>query len=373
MPPSPRQYFLDNLRAFVIILVIILHGSMTYMAFAPVWWYVVDAQTSLFFTALVLLIDVPIMQVMFFVSGYFAMPSLRKRGASGFLKNKTVHIGLPWVVGALLLTPPVAYLTYYSRQVPMGLVEFWLSDFWTKLYQQSVYWYLGMLMVLFIVLTLVYSASRSLRQAEPVTRLPSWKALVGFLALMTAAFFAINLFFTIDTWTNSLVVIVFQPLRLPLYFGYFFLGVYAYQRNWLTDGGYLPNLPGWALTCLFSGLIYLALRLSPQGSAPDAAAGVKALIDIAFNLFCLSTLLAALSFFKHKVNSAGRVWSSLAASSYGMYYFHPLILYPLTYIFLFVPLPLWLKAPTVIGLGILLSWGFTSQVIKRIPGLREIF
>jgi len=40
MNTSNRLYFLDNLRAFVVLLVIVLHGSMTYMAYAPEWWYV---------------------------------------------------------------------------------------------------------------------------------------------------------------------------------------------------------------------------------------------------------------------------------------------------------------------------------------------
>ena len=96
MANSDRIHFLGNLRAFVILLVILLHGSLTYMVNAPVWWYVVDPQSSLLFTVLVLLVDVPIMQAMFFISGYLAMPSLQKRGAAGFLKEKVVRIGIPW-------------------------------------------------------------------------------------------------------------------------------------------------------------------------------------------------------------------------------------------------------------------------------------
>jgi peptidoglycan/LPS O-acetylase OafA/YrhL len=48
MNQTNRIYFLDNLRAFVIVLVVVLHGSMTYMAYAPPWWYVLDSQNSLF-------------------------------------------------------------------------------------------------------------------------------------------------------------------------------------------------------------------------------------------------------------------------------------------------------------------------------------
>ena len=46
MNQPSRFYFLDNLRALVIVLVVVLHGSMTYMAYAPPWWYVLDSQGS---------------------------------------------------------------------------------------------------------------------------------------------------------------------------------------------------------------------------------------------------------------------------------------------------------------------------------------
>jgi hypothetical protein len=92
---SLRLTFLDNLRAFVVVLVVVLHGSMCYMAFAPEWWYVVDPQTSLFFTIVVLLIDVPIMLILFFISGFFALPSLVKRGRDKFLRDKFIVSAYP--------------------------------------------------------------------------------------------------------------------------------------------------------------------------------------------------------------------------------------------------------------------------------------
>ena len=120
--PTNRINFLGNLRGFVVVLVIVLHGSLTYMLNAPAWWYVINPQNSLLFTAIVLLIDVPIMQIMFFVAGYFAMPSLQKRGAAGFVREKLLRIGIPWLLGVLLLTPPTTYLIYLSHKVPMILI-----------------------------------------------------------------------------------------------------------------------------------------------------------------------------------------------------------------------------------------------------------
>ena len=373
MANSDRIHFLGNLRAFVILLVIFLHGSLTYMVNAPVWWYVVDPQSSLLFTVLVLLVDVPIMQAMFFISGYLAMPSLQKRGAAGFLKEKVVRIGIPWVAGVLLLAAPTTYLNYYSRGVPMGLFEFWGTDFWTKLYQQSVYWYLGILMLMFVLLALVYVSSLRLQSSQVLVRQPSWKLWISFGALMSVCFLVINLFYNIDDWKNFGYLFVFQPLRLPLYFGYFVLGIYARQGSWFTADGYKPGLAGWASASFISGLLYLGLRMSVPATALNSELPIKVITAILFNSFCLSSLMAALALFQTRLNGAGRVWQSLSFSSYAMYYFHPLILYPLALVFLTVQMPLIPKALTVILLGILLSWFFSSQVVRKLPILREVF
>lgn len=374
MNSPSRIYFLDNLRAFVILLVVVLHGSMTYMAYAPAWWYVLDPQNSLFFTLLVLLIDIPIMLVMFFVAGYFALPSLNKRGPRAFLRDKFIRVGVPWLVGVLLLAPPTAYLIYYTRAVPLTFFQFWATEFWGEGYQQSVYWFLGILLFFFLLLSLVYSLSGKLQAAQRHLGQPSWKLFAGFWALMTLGMFLMNqLFPAADTWFTRWYILVFQPLRVPLYVGYFILGLYAYLNGWFSEGGYRPRLLPWAVLTILSGLLYLAYRLFVMSASPEPTLLVQAGYAALFNTVCLSALLAGAALFQQKVNRASPFWSSLALSSYGIYFIHPLILYPLAYLFVPVALPLLLKAPLVIGLGLLLSWAVSSLVLTKTPLVQRAF
>jgi fucose 4-O-acetylase-like acetyltransferase len=132
MSERPRLFFLDNLRAFVIVMVIVLHASITYMAYPPEWWYVLDPDRSDLFTMLVLLVDVPLMPALFFVAGYFALPSLERRGGGGFIREKIVRLAIPWGLGVFFLAPLATYMTYVSRDVPMGYLEFWTTDFWGR-------------------------------------------------------------------------------------------------------------------------------------------------------------------------------------------------------------------------------------------------
>lgn len=315
MPMSPRLVFLDNLRAFVVVLVIVLHGSMTYMAYAPTWWYVLDPQNSLFFTMVVLITDVPIMPIMFFIAGYFALPSLYKRGASGFAKEKFTRVGLPWIFGALFLAPLTAYMIYVSRQVPMGYLEFWATDFWGDLYQQSVYWFLGILFAMFVALALVYAASPRLRDSMPRTQQPPRNLFIIFPLLTAAGFLLIGLFFPLDTWSH-VYLFVFQPLRVPFYIGYFILGLYALRHGWFRAEGYMPGASTWLSLSVVAGVAYLAMRLFVQ-SSPEAPLAVQALTAVTFSAFCMSALFAGVAVFHARVNGIGRFWSSLAANSYG--------------------------------------------------------
>jgi hypothetical protein len=366
------MYFLDNLRAFVIMLVVVLHGSLTYMAYAPEWWYVVDPQNSLVFTILVLLIDVPIMLIMFFVAGYFALPSLARRGIGRFLQEKFMRVGAPWVVGVLLLAPPTAYLTYFSRNIPMSFLQFWRTDFWGVMYQQSVYWFLGVLMLFFAGLALVVSLWPVFKEASPQARHPSRLFLLTFVAIMTLGFLVMNQFYPLDFWHRATYLFVFQPLRAPLYLGYFGLGLVAYRQGWFTAGGYLPQLWPWLAVCMVFGVLYVAYRLvipAPAQTTLALQAGNAFLV----NTFCFSSLLAGAAYFQRYVNHTSPFWSSQAASSYGIYYIHPLILYPLAYLFLPVSLPALLKGPLVILLGFGLSWVVSALLLKRSPVFRRVF
>lgn len=369
-----RILFLDHLRAFVIVCVVVLHGSITYMDYAPAWWYVVNPRHATFFRYVVVLLDVPIMMVMFFIAAYFLLPSLLKRDQKTFLKDKFARIGAPWIAGVLLLAPPTAYIAFYTRHVPVPLSRYWLADFWTPAnYQQSVYWFLGILLFFFLVFSVAYRSSRRLRSLSRRISRPSWKMFVTFWAIMTLAMFLMLNAWLPDSWFNNWYLLSFQPVRAPLYTGYFILGIIAWRDGWFASGGYRPRLLPWAALWVLSGLLYLGNQTGALRIPAQSPAIARAMYAALFNAFCLSSLMAGCAFFQRYLNDGGRFLKSLSASSYGIYYIHPLILYPIAYFFITIPLPLYLKAATVIGSTLLLSWTVSALVLRKAPVLREVF
>jgi glucans biosynthesis protein C len=370
-PHPNRLYFLDNLRATVIVLVVVLHTFLTYMVYAPPWWYVLDTVRSVLFDWAVVLIDVPLMPVLFFLAGFFAFPSLERHGAGNFMRDKVVRIGIPWAFGVLFLAPLITYMIYVSRQVPVSYLQFLATDFWGPMYQQAVYWFLGVLFLFYALLSASYDESTRLRAWRRVIRAPSWRHFLVFGAIMTAAFFLLSLWWTPDDWRHVWLM-VYQPVRFPLYIGYFCLGLYADRRGWFAPGGYEPGIGRWLPIFLVTGLLY-AGHIMVQLFGPPGTLWHQAVTAVLFNAFCLAALMAGLSLFRASVNSQGRNWRSLACNSYGIYYLHPLILYPLAYLFVAFPLPIYVKAAALITLTLLACWALSEFVLTRAPGLRRAF
>lgn len=255
----PRLFFLDNLRAIVIVLVILLHASIVYMAYPPTWWYVLDPNQSIFYTWLVLLVDVPIMPALFFVAGYFALPSLQRRGRDGFIGEKTVRLAIPWMLGVIFLAPLETYMTFVSRGTATGYLQFWTVDFWKpSVYQQSVYWFLGVLFAGFVVLACAYAVSPRLRSSTPRVEKPRQREFVAFVALTALGSMLVSPSFSLDDWQPLWLLFVVQPARIAFYVGYFVLGIYAERRagsaprasgqSWVRGAGDVS----WRASCIWA-------------------------------------------------------------------------------------------------------------------------
>ena len=67
---SGRVYFLDNLKTFIILLVVGFHAAYAYSIYLSQDWYVVDPQKSQFFDVFILSAFAFMMPVMFF---FFSM------------------------------------------------------------------------------------------------------------------------------------------------------------------------------------------------------------------------------------------------------------------------------------------------------------
>lgn len=365
---AKRIFFLDNLKAFIVCLMIVFHAAMCYMAYAPQWWYTVDtADVKFAFTLFVMWADIFIMPVMFFIAGYFGISSLAKYSAGKFWRSKWLRVGLPWIAGVVLFAPPVTYLMFATRDIPLSYHDYLLPLFvFGPCFSHVQYWFLGMLMWFYLALLIVCRLWPACGQ-QVEARIPSVKffVLIAVLGLGgTVAGYVLS-GYDYDLWTFVWPILVFQPPRLVLLLLSFFMGVYAWRCQWFTEGGYRPDPTTWLPAFIVTGILYLLHCI--LGGAYAAGMEQYAVFRAAFHiLFFMSSMFGLLALFQAKLNFTNGFLGELAANSYTMYYAHMGLVMLIAWGFKYIALPTFFKYAVVACLSLLASY-LVSKILLLLP------
>ncbi|MBO6514609.1 MAG: acyltransferase family protein [Phycisphaerales bacterium] len=113
-PKDPRRHDLDALRAFAMVLGILLHGALAY---TQVPWIVQDAQKSVVFDHLFEFIHTFRMPIFFLLSGFFTAMLWRRRGTRGLLRHRTFRILFPLLACMATIVPATMWSIQYANRV----------------------------------------------------------------------------------------------------------------------------------------------------------------------------------------------------------------------------------------------------------------
>ena len=400
--PQDRLVFFDNLRYLVVLFVLIVHSGVSYGSMVAFWPYH-DPNPSEFVDILLLLLDVFMMSILFFIAGYFALPSLQKRGGGRFIKGKFKRLGIPWLVVTILVLPVLDYIHHYTQSIGRGLsprgyaAHWWLNvkkiaEFYTGRMRMSRYldmtehfyqrylWFLSLLLLFIVLFWLLHQAWKkwSPRRERPGggettsnRAVYTALALAGLLSILIFAL--VKLFLSSPTdpfdmvWFSLGNLIQFETAKLAFYVPYFGLGVYAYSREWFTSGIDFGRPWVWGLICFLLMVVNMLVgRSMAMAAAPCVALQIYFLV--LYPLWTLSFLGVFTAFASRRWNRAAPLSRALAANSYNMYLVH--------YVFV-MTLPLllsaWVGGPVLVKFGIvalatvLLSYGISKYVIRRFP------
>jgi glucan biosynthesis protein C len=114
-----RLIFFDNLRYLMVLLVLVFHSGASYGSIVAFWPYH-DPNPTEVVDLLLMILDVFMMSILFFIAGYFALPSLRKKGGRRFLGDRFKRLGIPWLVVTILVLPVLDYIHYYTQSISRG-------------------------------------------------------------------------------------------------------------------------------------------------------------------------------------------------------------------------------------------------------------
>lgn len=357
---------LDNLRSFTIVLVVVFHAAMSYMLFAPSWWYVVDTKQNLGFFCFVMVADVFIMPVMFLLAGYFGLPSLLRKGEKAFVREKLKRVGIPWIVGTLFFAPVTTYFMWLSRtKTPPPYLHFWTHTFFSQYFEQAQFWFLGVLLLFYFALIIALSANQRLKWLEPGSSKPSLWFFLGFITVTSGVFIAVNQYVNDYAWVTASYLLVIQPTRFALYIFFFVLGVHAYRRRWFTENGYNPRIVTWLPLSLVLGTTFMLYKLT-CGLKLDQFR-YRAGNDVLHCAFCLTAVLALIAVFQKFLNRTSPVWRSLSKNSYAIYCVHMVIVPPLALLIRPLPWNIAAKFAATSISALALSFLVSEFVISKTP------
>jgi peptidoglycan/LPS O-acetylase OafA/YrhL len=386
-----RNVPLGALRTFVTLLVVAHHAVLAYhpyapppapsMSAAPMLWMafpIVDAMRAKGVDLFVAFNDLFFMSLMFFLSGLFAWPSLARKGATGFTRDRALRLGLPFVVSAAVLAP-LAYYATYLAQTGASVPPFFKQ--WTTLgvWPAGPAWFLWVLLAFGLVAALAFRLA------------PGWGAAIGRFTgrLSPIGFFGVLIVVSALVYLpmagalDPMRWVSFGPFfvqisRLLHYAVYFFLGAglgaYGLERGLLAQDGKLArrwplwivgSLVGFALAII---MFVIIISTIPKGG-PGAVLGSVG--NFTFVLSCAASSLACLAVFLRFVKSDSRVMQSLSANAYGIFLLHYFCVSWLQLALLRTQLPGAAKGLLVFVGAVAVSWSL-SAMLRRIPAVRRV-
>ena len=133
-----RFHALDATRAFALLLGVVFHAAWSFVP-APTGAPIVDASAGVGFYWFSFTSHTFRMQLFFLIAGFFGHLLYHRRGFSGFTRHRLLRVGLPLVVGWLILFPLVTMAFVVGGNVSGGnLVELPLPFLFTLMFKQGL-------------------------------------------------------------------------------------------------------------------------------------------------------------------------------------------------------------------------------------------
>ena len=318
-----RIYWLDNLRTFMIFLVVVLHAGLVYESsgIAAFFWIVDDPSTNDLSGIINLILDIFTMPTIFFISGFFAPQSMKNKQGLAFLKSKFKRLIVPWLIAVLTLIPLYKVIFLYSRSLPQ---EHWTTYFhWSNgIWNQNWLWFLPVLF-LFNVLYLFFSSVNI-----SATNITLKRAVWAVVLIGCVYSFCMDIL-GLQGWTKTLLV-DFQNERILIYFMVFLLGALCFrlktfESEWKNKTLYVSL----ASTAWIPVMLYLALviySLINPGNYILSKIGDILLIRCSFLLSLICLMYLTINTFRYYLNKPGRIGKELNANSYTVYIIHVVVM-----------------------------------------------
>lgn len=365
---TSRILYIDNLRIFLISLVVLLHLNITYGA--PGDWYYNESEAGLPEIILQTMFNITnqafFMGMFFFISAFFTAASIKRKTTGKFIRDRLVRLGIPLIVFYFILNPLTNYLHLaVIKNEPYSFFDLLMNP---RAWGFGPMWFVETL----LIFTFTYLLFRKLK----------WKIRMNFPGtkkIVVAAIFVGLAQYIIRIWLPVGWSLPNTGLQFPFFVQYTFMlvfGVIAYQNNWLEKIDFKQG-EQWFIFAQIMILIVLPTMLYIGGKEKgiEAFVGGGTWQSLAWAIWeqvvGFALIIGLLGIAKKYFNKQGNLVRKLSDSAYGVYIIHPPVIVGLAALFVSWNINQLLKfmivAPVALFTCFLLAW-----LIKRTPGVNKV-
>ena len=376
-----RLLYIDNLRVFLTILVVIHHLAITYGADGG--WFYHERPTTMLAGILLTLFtgwnQFYFMGLFFLIAGYFVPGAIDRKGTRRFLKDRFVRLGIPFALFAVLVAPFLVYINGVFEGWWSGTLKDFLVRYWsTLMFDSGPLWFVETLLVFSAVYALGRAALNWLKRGTDKTetllsRKPlSHQNILASILVLALVTIVVRVFSPIgETWHN------WQLAFYPQYILLFAAGILAYRRSWLDEitDRVRKVWSGAAVVAIFCLPLMMAavVMMAPEAMESNLAllkGGINPLAIITAvweAVYCLAMPVLLLSVFRKRFNQSRRLSRLLADNAYTVYIIHAPVIVATALLFRSLALDPLLKFALVAPLAVALCFLVSHFLVRRLP------
>jgi peptidoglycan/LPS O-acetylase OafA/YrhL len=113
--PADRYHALDSLRGFAMLLGVVLHAGLSFMATPPAFWPVRDNDPTALADVFLVAVHDFRMQLFFLLAGFFGCLLYQKYGLLGMMLHRFKRVALPFVLALVFIVPAVTVVALYAE------------------------------------------------------------------------------------------------------------------------------------------------------------------------------------------------------------------------------------------------------------------
>jgi len=346
---SGRLYYLDALRSFLLLLVVLMHSSQVYNSEQT--WLIYSHSNSIIIDYFVSFLGLLRMPTFFMIAGYFTVISFRHSHNKGFLLKRILRLFIPLITIAVTLNILQAYILVKSGWKDYALQTYIINGDWIQ--------HLWFLINLIIYTILAYLFIRFFKEpTKKVLQVISKKManMSLYTLLLVLPFISISVILILKLTPNYLYSININ--QVIVYMPYYFFGILIMLNKTLLNKFANISIPIGLFITLFS----FVLIKNVDGMV---AIQYKLLYYYFKGLAVWTIASLAFTIFKKYVNFKSDLIYKISDASYSIYLVHHVIVVMIGLILIQLNFSFLIGLPLLFVISVVLSYLVHRKIILK--------